>query len=92
MVKSLTLTLEDDEVKFTPDGKVAVVDAIAALSDAEDPEDIWEALKAEHPEIRKYCEDFKYKRETISVTDSHGWEKIEALLFDYLIDQWQEAV
>jgi hypothetical protein len=92
MVKSLKLTLEDDEVKFTPDGKVAIVDAIGALSNDDDPGFIWETLKAAHPEIRQYCQDFQYKHETISVTDSRGWEKIEAILFDYLIEQWQEAV
>ncbi len=92
MIKSLTLTLDDDQVRFTPDGKVALMDMIAALSDSDEPEAIWEEMVSQNPEMRAYCEDFEYKDETIKVVDSEGLAMVEDLLFDYLIDQWREAV
>ncbi len=92
MIKSLTLTLDDDKVRFTPDGKVALMDMIAALSDSDEPEAIWEEIVSQNPEMLAYCEDFEYKDETIKVVDSEGLAMVENMLFDYLIDQWQEAV
>lgn len=92
MIKSLTLTLDDDQVRFTPDGKVALMDMIAALSDSDEPETIWDEIVSQNPEILAYCEDFDYKDETIKVVDSDGLAMVENMLFDYLIDQWQEAV
>jgi hypothetical protein len=39
-----------------------------------------------------YCEDFSYKDETIKVIDSSGFYILEELLFDYLMQQCQEAI
>jgi hypothetical protein len=39
------MKLDGDRVRFTPDGKVAVVDAIRALSAVERAERIWDSLK-----------------------------------------------
>ena len=92
MIKSMMLTLDQDEVRFTPDGKVSVMDMIAALSGSEEPEFIWSEIVSQCPELLVYCEDFEYKDETIKVVDSEGMTMVETYLFDYMIDQWQEAV
>ncbi len=51
MIKSLILTLDQDKFRFTPDGKVSVMDIIAALCAGEEPEMIWEEITMQHPEI-----------------------------------------
>lgn len=93
MIKSLMLTLDQDKFRFTPEGKVSILDIIAALCATEEPEMIWEDIISNHPEMYAYCEDFSYKDETIKVIDSSGFYMLEKLLFDYLImQQCQEAV
>jgi hypothetical protein len=92
MIKSLMLTLDQDKFRFTPDGKVSVVDIIAALCATDEPEIILEEIMSHNPELIDYCEDFKYKDKTIKVIDSNGLYMLEELLFHYLIQQWQEAV
>jgi hypothetical protein len=92
MIKSLMLTLDQDKFRFTPDGMVSVIDIIAALCATDEPEMILEEIISHHPEMNDYCEDFIYKDKTIKVIDSNGFYIIEKLLFNYLMDQWQEAV
>ncbi len=92
MIKSLMLTLDQDKFRFTPDGKVSIMDIIAALCATEEPEMIWGEIITNHPELYAYCEDFSYKDEIIKVVDSSGFYILEKLLFNYLIHQWQEAV
>ncbi|MDX9788069.1 MAG: hypothetical protein RBT11_14910 [Desulfobacterales bacterium] len=84
----VTLELEDSEVRFTPDGRIAVVDAIAALSDEiEAPDIIWEELKRTHPEINQCCNEYAFsEKETAVVADSEDWMRIQSLLLDHLID------
>jgi hypothetical protein len=92
MIKSLMLTLDKDKFRFTPDGKVSILDIIAALCATEEPEMVWEDILLNHPEMYAYCEDFLYKDETIKVIDSSGFYILEKLLFNYLMQQCQEAV
>jgi hypothetical protein len=92
MIKSLMLTLDQDKVRFTPHGKVSVIDIISALCATDEPETIWEEIILDHPEINDYCEDFPYKDKIIKVVDSNGFYMLEKLLFNYLLYQWQEAV
>jgi len=85
MDQALILNLDNEQVRFTPDGKVSVFDAIKAVCDANDPQAIWENLKEEHPEILTHCEDYPFQGEShVPVIDSKGWEKIWILLPDYL--------
>jgi hypothetical protein len=75
-------------VRFTPDGKVAVLDAIKALSESNDPVLIWESLKHNNPELNKICTEHKFgKSHFIPVVDNKGWNKIEDALLDYVIEQ-----
>ena len=88
MPRQLTLKLDNDHIRFTPDGKVAVVDAIKALSDLGDPETVWESLKAESPDIKEVYQDYDFaERKSEAVVDSEGWNKIEAALLDYILDR-----
>jgi hypothetical protein len=87
MTRQFTLKLDNDHIRFTPDGKVAVVDAIKALSDLGNPETVWELLKAESPEIKEVYQDYDFaESKSEAVVDSEGWNKIEAALLDYILD------
>ena len=88
MPKKFVLSLEENSVRFTPSGEIAVVDAIKMLSESEAAEEIWETLKVENPEILSHCRGFYFsKNKSAIVVDSQGWEQIESLLFDYILDQ-----
>jgi hypothetical protein len=87
MSKKFVLDLEDNSVRFTPSGEIAVIDAIKLLSDSDTAEEIWNTLKDENPEILAHCKRFYFsKNKTAVVADSRGWEQIEFLLFDYILD------
>ena len=86
-MKHYSMKLEGDRVRFTPDGKIAVVDAIKALSARKGAKHIWESLKAERPEFKNLCQGYNFKGDqTDSVVDGEGWEKIENALLDYILD------
>jgi hypothetical protein len=86
-VKHYSMKLEGDRVRFTPDGRIAVVDAIKALSAKKGAEQIWESLKEERPEFEDLCQSYTFREDqTDSVVDGEGWEKIEDALLDYILD------
>jgi hypothetical protein len=88
MPKEFVLSLEENSVRFTPSGEIAVIDAIKVLSESDTAEDIWETLKDENPEILSHCKRFHFsKTKPVMVVDSQGWEHIETLLFDYILDR-----
>ncbi len=91
MEKSLTLTLADDEVRFTVDGRMVVVDAIKAVSASENPDAIWQSFKQKHPEVSELCQDLRFGSESsyelFAVVDGDGWEYIQPLLFDHMLDE-----
>jgi len=75
--QALILNLDSVPLRFTPDGKVSVIDAIRAVTNSNRPYSVWENLKAEHPEILIYCEDYSFQGEDpIPVIDSRGWERV----------------
>jgi hypothetical protein len=82
----ITMQIVDSAVKFTPDGKVAVVDAIKALSASEDAPHIWQSLKQSKPEMADLCQRYDFQENQAEpVIDSEGWEQIEAALLDYIL-------
>jgi hypothetical protein len=86
-MKHYMMKLDGDRVRFTPDGKVAVVDAIKALSAVEGAERIWQSLKKERPEFKDLCERYNFQEDKIdSVVDGESWGKIEDALLDHLVD------
>ena len=62
MEQTLIVSLDSEPLRFTPDGKVSIVDAIRAVTNSNRPYSIWKNLKAEHPEIFIYCEDYSFLR------------------------------
>ena len=87
MEQPLILNLGSAPLRFTPDGKVSVVDAIRAVSNSKRPYSLWEKLKAEHPNILMHCEDYSFQgKEPVPVIDSKGWEMVWMLLPDFLSD------
>jgi hypothetical protein len=91
-MKHYSMELDGDRVRFTPDGKIAVVDAIKALSATKSGEHIWKSLKQERPEFKALCQDYHFREDRPdSVVDGHGWEKIEDALLDYILDRHTAA-
>jgi hypothetical protein len=87
MNSMLTENIDSHHVRFTPDGKVSVGDAIRPLSHFDRPWPIWEDSKVEHPEIHRYCQHYSFQGETpIPVVNSEGWEMIRTLLLASLSD------
>ena len=88
MPNKFVLSLEENSVRFTPSGEIAVIDAIKALSESNTAEEIWKTLKDENPEILSHCRQFDFsKNKSVLVADSQGWEQIVSLLLDYILDQ-----
>jgi hypothetical protein len=86
-LKQFTMKLDGDRVRFTPDGKIAVVDAIRALSARDGAERIWKSLKEERPEFKDLCQVYHFQDGKMdSVVDGEGWEKIEDALMNYILD------
>lgn len=87
MENAVVINLEEEPVRFTPDGRVSVLDAIRAVSLVDDSHVIWEKLKNEHPEILRHCENHSVGNNgLITVVNSRGWEMIWLLLPEYLLD------
>lgn len=89
----ISLRLDEDRVRFTPDGKIFVVDAIGALLGRRHPENVWKRLKADRPSLRYLYEEHDSGGSTShQVADSRGWEVIESELFDYLVNPGQAGL
>jgi hypothetical protein len=85
MEQGLIVNMDSVPLRFTPDGKVSVFDAIRAVSNMNCPHSIWENLKTEHPEILADCEDYSFQGGSpCPVIDSQGWERVLILLPAYL--------
>lgn len=87
MNPTIDIALDDRTVRFTADGKMYVLDAISALVEIVPAIDIWKDFKKEKPEIAQYIK-YHYLpgNKKVPTTDSAGWEEIQILLFNYLID------
>lgn len=87
MKGQITFDLEGDAIRFTPNGKIAVLDAIGAMGDVELPDRVWEDLKRDNPRINGMCEEYAFPNDdAVPVADWDSWEIIQTLLFDYMID------
>jgi len=91
MENSHIMQIDNMPVRFTPDGKVAVIDAIKAVANTDRPHSIWETLQRNHPEILSFCEDYPFQENDHSpVVNSMGWDVIMPLLFYYVANEEQE--
>jgi hypothetical protein len=87
MKRAVVLNLVEGPVRFTHDGRVSVLDAIRAVSMADDSDAIWKKLKKEHPEILLHCTNESVGKDgSVMVVNSEGWEMIWLLLPEYLLD------
>lgn len=87
MPKEFVLRMEENSIRFTPSGEIAVIDAIKVLSESDTAEKIWQTLKEENPQVLSHCRRFHFSRNTSDlVVDSQGWDLIESLLFNYIFD------
>jgi hypothetical protein len=85
MEQALTVHFDDDPVRFTPEGKVSVLDDIGTLTQSGNPGCVWERLKEEHPEILDHCENYRFQKgQWLPVMDKEGLEMLWLLLIDYL--------
>ena len=81
MEQGLVIDLGTGQVRFTPDGRVSVLDAIQMVTGSKCPRLLWEKLSSGHPHVLKHSEEYRFPGEgPISVVDSAGWEMILALL------------
>jgi hypothetical protein len=85
MQQPLVVQFDDDPIRFTPEGKVSVLDGIKTLTHSEHPEHLWESLKKEHPEILDHCENYHFQEgQCLPVIDKEGWGMLWILLIDHL--------
>ena len=88
MKRYYTIRMEGQSVRFTPEGDVAVVDAIQALSGSDRAGFIWQNLRKSHPNLDSRCHDYSFRKNAATeVVDNEGWEQIEEALIDYIIDK-----
>jgi len=81
----VTLTIDQDTIKFTPDGKIAVLDAIASLCAELEMPNLWQRLISFHPELAEVCASYSFANQPPAlVADGDGWEKIQTALFELL--------
>jgi len=83
----MQVTVDDMSVRFTPEGKLYIVDAIAALAQVYKATDLWETLQKEKPQVKQYI-DYHHGEDDkpLPITDSEGWDHIQDHLFDHLIE------
>jgi hypothetical protein len=85
--QNLVVHFDDDPVRFTPDGKVSVLDAIKALTQLDCPRYLWDDLKRNHPEILRHCGSYSFQKgQSLPVVDNAGWDMLSTVLIDYLGD------
>jgi len=85
--QNLVVHFDGDPVRFTPDGKLSVLDAILALTHSECPSHLWDDVKRKHPEIMIHCEDYSFQEgQSLPVIDNEGSNALWLALMDYLGD------
>ena len=87
MEQNLVVNFDGDPVRFTPDGKVSVLDAIGALTHSKCPGCVWDDVKKKYPEIVSHCGTYFFQSgKSLSVVDIEGWNMLWTVLVDYLGD------
>ena len=88
MTRPIEFVIGGSRVRFTPDGRVAVVDAIDALSSPVCPTCVWEDLKRRRPALAELCSTYCFNNEEpLCVVDGEAWDIIEEVLLDYTLGQ-----
>ena len=87
MQEAIQFVIGDRRVRFTPDGRVVVVDAIDALSETDCPVCVWEDLQQRHPKLHELCSTYRFAGdEALCVVTPDAWDIIEQVLLDYTLE------
>jgi hypothetical protein len=87
MERLLTVSLDQEDVRFTADGRMSVLDAIRALTLSKSPERIWRDLKDKHPKLLDHCEERRVPHQgLLTVVDGEGWDMMWTLLISYIVE------
>jgi len=85
MKSALHIILDDVPVRFTPEGKVAVFDALQALFDTDHPGRLWKTISDDRPELLDLCDYYSFDRGNAQpVVDSQGWNMLWNIFPEYL--------
>ena len=88
MPQSMELFLDNEPVRFTPEGRMFVLDAIAAVTQTNSTAEVWSDFKQQKPEVNQYVDTLSGDAgDKEPVCGSDGWDAIQDLLFDYIIYQ-----
>ena len=88
MEKQFAFNIGKNTIRFTPEGKVAVLDAIKTLYEPDEPAAVWEFIKNKRPELNNICSKYKFGQSRfVPVVDNTGWGQIEDALLDYVFEQ-----
>lgn len=84
--KPIKVKMGEKTVRFTPEGKLFVEDAIKLMSPEGESRSIWERMTNDHPDILDHCEDYypSQEEDNLPIIDSEGWDRIISLLPEYL--------
>jgi len=79
-----TVHFETYPIRFTPKGKVCVIDIIKVLCKTNQPYSLWEKIKTDHPEILADCEHYPFEQgELLPAVCGTGWEQVLGFLSYY---------
>jgi len=85
--QNFVVHFDGDPVRFTPDGRLSVLDAIGALVRSECPTSLWDDVKKKHPEIISHCGSYSFQKgQSLPVVDNEGWNRLSIVLMAYLGD------
>jgi hypothetical protein len=83
MSKQVIIAIGDQDIRFTQDGKVAVLDVISVLSESSSAERIWAEFKRQNPGIE--CAEVRFEGgENLCVVDRETMEQVQDWLFDFI--------
>ena len=95
-MNQIEVYIDDTPVRFTDDGQMFVVDAIAVVSEALHRRrghaacrrSLWEELIRRNPELLAYCREIEDIGDgAVPVVDRDGWDKIHEKLFERLLEE-----
>lgn len=82
----IVVAIDDKDIRFTHDGKVAVLDVISALSESSSAERIWEEFKRNNPGIE--CTEYPFADgENLCVVDRETMEQVQDWLFGFILER-----
>ena len=89
MTQQVEISIDGDAIRFTPNGKVCVTDAIRLVTGGGDEAGhAWTHLVNENPHLLELCTYHTFEgRQSRAVVGSDEWDQIETLLLDYLISR-----